>query len=73
MSIRHKIRDDVARTLRQHIDKALATPGGAVVSCLSCAEFDEPNEQCRKHSARPPARIIAFGCPDYFDFDEIPF
>jgi hypothetical protein len=43
-------------------------------SCLTCASFDEANETCRKHAnQRPPARVIAFGCPDYFDLNEVPF
>lgn len=30
-------------------------------------------ETCAKFEARPPARVIAFGCPDYEDEDSIPF
>ena len=35
-------------------------------SCLTCEHFDEPTEGCGLGGgARPPARIIAFGCPRY--------
>lgn len=30
-------------------------------------------EMCTKFKARPPARVIAFGCKDYEDEDSIPF
>lgn len=40
-------------------------------SCLTCDMFKEQEEQCTVYSARPPARIIAFGCNRYIE--EIPF
>ena len=38
-------------------------------SCLSCTKFDEDKEYCvvTVPPSRPPARIIAFGCPSYVD------
>lgn len=42
-------------------------------SCLSCIYFKEKSELCSKYNMRPPAKIIAYGCPDYDDVDEIPF
>lgn len=43
-------------------------------SCLSCRHFDETNEVCRKaNGLRPPARVIANGCPQYDDMRDIPF
>lgn len=50
-----------------------------VKSCLSCDSFNEQMELCNNPKvtltpARPPARIIAFGCPAYNNIDEdIPF
>lgn len=50
-----------------------------VKSCLSCDHFREDIEVCNNpkatpQPARPPARIIAFGCQHYDNFDEdIPF
>lgn len=42
-------------------------------TCLTCHNFDEQNELCKKFNMRPPARVIAFSCKDYDDIDEIPF
>jgi len=42
-------------------------------TCLTCVCFDEKLEYCKKYKARPPARVIAYGCRDYFHNDEIPF
>lgn len=38
--------------------------------CLSC-DFWGRNEICEKFKARPPALVIATGCPEYIDL--IPF
>lgn len=42
-------------------------------TCIKCDNFDEKNELCKLYNARPPARIIAFGCEQYKDDDWIPF
>lgn len=39
-------------------------------TCLSCGHFVEQTELCSMFKQRPPARIIAFGCPNY---DFVPF
>jgi len=39
--------------------------------CLTCDHFKEANEMCALYMKRPPARVIAFGCPAYVN--EIPF
>jgi hypothetical protein len=31
-------------------------------SCITCGNFDEPNELCMIAKQRPPARTIATGC-----------
>lgn len=52
---------------------------GLQQSCISCTYFDEDGrksgtkEQCMAYKERPPARVIAFGCPNYSDADDIPF
>lgn len=57
---------------------------GMTSSCISCINFDEYGtkpklgnnnipETCLRFGARPPARIIAFGCKDYIDNEEVPF
>lgn len=37
----------------------------AMETCLSCEHFHEPTEICALAQARPPARVIAHGCPSY--------
>lgn len=37
----------------------------AMETCLSCEHFHEPTEVCALAQARPPARVIAHGCPSY--------
>ena len=47
---------------------------GFMRSCISCDHFEESPERCKKANARPPARIIAFGCEQYSDLEDcIPF
>ena len=40
-------------------------------TCLTCAHFDEATETCALAKARPPARVIAYGCPQYLP--DVPF
>jgi hypothetical protein len=42
-------------------------------SCINCVGFDEPSEICKRYKQRPPARIIANGCDNYDDTNDIPF
>lgn len=35
--------------------------------CIACAYFREADEFCEVAQCRPPARVIAFGCPAYAD------
>lgn len=44
---------------------------GLIHSCLTCDNFDEKAELCELYKQRPPARVIAFGCPSWQN--EIPF
>lgn len=60
--------DVVRQSIRDAIQRTDIFP-----SCLSCRHWDETAEICKKYSARPPAPIIANGCPEYDDFDDIPF
>jgi hypothetical protein len=39
-------------------------------TCIKCGHFNEKDEMCNLYKQRPPARVIAFGCPS---FDFIPF
>lgn len=71
-------------TLRLHetIQRFIAqSPDGITRSCLNCQHFDENGivtgvrEACAmaQPPQRPPARIVAFGCPGHTDFEDIPF
>lgn len=42
-------------------------------TCLNCFHFIEKDENCKMYNARPPARIIAYGCKSHDDNDNIPF
>lgn len=42
-------------------------------TCLVCDHFMEQTEHCMKFNARPPARIIAFGCEGFSDDNHVPF
>ena len=58
------------------LNVALAKVGwkhGILRSCLSCDNFTEATETCRLYNARPPARVIAFGCGAYSDDMDVPF
>ena len=47
---------------------------GCLNNCLLCKHFVEHMEMCEKYGQRPPARIIAYGCPDYDASDPfVPF
>lgn len=42
-------------------------------SCLNCINFREKQELCGLAMQRPPARIIAYGCPQYEDKEQVPY
>lgn len=42
-------------------------------SCINCFLFDKDKEVCTKWKARPPAKVIAKGCPDWKYDEDIPF
>ena len=41
--------------------------------CINCVMFDEKEELCKEYKMKPPARVIAMGCPKFMDNEEIPF
>ena len=42
-----------------------------LASCFNCERFDHANEVCLQFDARPPAKVLVFGCPEWEG--EIPF
>lgn len=40
-------------------------------SCVNCEFWDKKQELCVQYGARPPATVIAVGCPNWLG--EIPF
>jgi hypothetical protein len=44
-------------------------------TCLSCTNWDEGKEICKKFNSRPPAPIIVYACDSWNDAadDDIPF
>lgn len=78
MSIKPQIRDGATYDIAEAIERLLTgnskpVSNGCFRSCLSCTKFSEIKELCGKFDLRPPARVIAFGCPHYEDNDDIPF
>lgn len=68
------VMDDNIATAINTLAKSLS---GAVQAgrrtCVHCLHFDERDEACTFYNPvmRPPARVIAFGCPAFED--DIPF
>lgn len=61
----NKRETQIALALREcgrQVAEAVATN---VETCLTCEHFDESTETCALAKARPPARVIAYGCPCY--------
>lgn len=75
MTIKPQIRDCVSYAAHTAIELLLqgTDQRGAMKSCINCHKFDEATEMCQMFKARPPARVIAFGCDRHDDIDEIPF
>lgn len=68
-----RYRDFGLINFKQILETSL-NPRDLVATCLTCKNFDEKTEACSAaNGQRPPARVIAFGCPAYHDNDDIPF
>lgn len=77
MSTPHKHEVEVLDTNIATAIKTLAKSLGVAVyegrmTCLHCRLFDEGSETCMLWNAKPPARVVAFGC-DQFSPSDIPF
>lgn len=36
-------------------------------TCIICQHWNGKAEECAKFNARPPATVIAYGCPDFVE------
>lgn len=72
--IQHSIQKAVNESIRQGM-AAIEVKHIPVMrrSCIACMHFNEQHETCNKFNARPPARVIAFACPEYIEDSDIPF
>jgi hypothetical protein len=43
-----------------------------LTTCIRCAHFNHELEMCKLCTKRPPAKVIALGCPQWQD-DLMPF
>jgi hypothetical protein len=56
---------EIRRKLIEVVDDALSE-ANVLNCCVNCKKFNEQTEICSKWNARPPARVITFGC-ELFD------
>lgn len=72
-----KLRDDaytdLGYLLKEAVINAMQSQRHPFKNCLNCRHFNEKTELCYIYKQRPPARVIAFGCPTHKDNEEIPF
>jgi hypothetical protein len=67
MTLSNREDSELVKAIREMIDRARLHR-----SCLTCRDFNEETEGCELAGGqRPPARVIATGCPKYFE--EPPF
>jgi hypothetical protein len=58
--------NEFAEFLNETMDDA-----GLLCTCMNCHHFDEPSECCAFAGSRPPARVIAFGCPAFKEREQV--
>lgn len=76
MIMKPKLRVDAIYDMRDAIVQALeilAKQNHIYKCCLNCEHFNQHQELCKLANARPPARVIVFGCELWEDQDGIPF
>lgn len=71
--LKGKLKVDGTYDLKLILDEALRNLEPIYKSCLNCEHFKEKEELCKLANARPPARVIAYSCERWNDYDEIPF
>ena len=77
MKLKPKLRPDARHDLRARIYNAVEIEiekENIYRNCMNCINFREmQNEVCDLVMQRPPARVIAYGCPKWEDKEDIPF
>lgn len=68
-----KLPDDLRAKLAEALVSTTERWVAARRTCVTCQAFNIGDEICDKFNARPPAKIIAYGCVEYFGDDDIPF
>lgn len=68
----NKLRHDVFYDIKPALYEALGKADYIYTGCINCEHFNEPLELCKLANARPPVRVILFGCPKW-EFNGIPF
>lgn len=66
---------ELRAAVRAAVDDAIQDAlfvSGYLQTCLNCTKFDEQKELCVAANARPPARVIAFGCESFEECEEQP-
>jgi hypothetical protein len=71
MSTDHKLRStpererNIAIALQSCASQVARGIVDALQTCVNCQHFDEGVEVCKLAGQRPPARVIAHGCPSH--------
>ena len=68
-----KLRFDAKYDIELALINAIEKTDDPFANCLNCLNFDEKNEICNLYNQRPPAKVIAYGCPQWIDVTEIPY
>lgn len=70
---RPKLRREVEIDLNAFVNALMKRNDFPFQNCISCCHFTEATELCKHWNAKPPARVIAYGCSNYQDETEIPY
>lgn len=74
MKINSKLRPDAKAAIINIVTSAMERDHNYLYqSCINCENFVEKTEQCILAKARPPVRILVYGCEKWTDRDIIPY
>ena len=73
-TLRFDAKYDLQSSIHNLVMRAIEGTDPIYKSCMNCINFNEQREGCSLANwQRPPARVIAYGCPQWEDIDEVPF